>query len=281
MIKRIIKKTIPRKQLYSFYIIRNYLLWKLIFTYIYIQNLFNRKNIDKRKISIALPTYNRANMFYDSIKYIINDNRVTEIIISDDWSKDINLLEQKIKTIDNNKIKLIKNYENQWPFINKSISVKNCSNDFVILLDSDNIIQKDYIDKLYSISDWNSNTFYCPDFAYPQFNFKIPIINTVDINNINYIIKNYKTFLNIWNFFINKKYYTSIVTISKQYYIDCRSYDVMYINILWIMLKWLKLVKINWLQYYHRIHKWSNFLSKTKYASSNNTLNKILNLIKK
>ena len=101
----------------------------------------------------------------DALRVAITDNRVSEIIICDDDSKDILELTQLLIQINSNKIKMYKNGKNLGCYLNKIEVISKCTNEWAILLDSDNVIEKDYIDTLYNIQEWNANTIYHPCWA--------------------------------------------------------------------------------------------------------------------
>jgi glycosyltransferase involved in cell wall biosynthesis len=83
----------------------------------------------------------------------------------DDASEDSNFqsLNDLIQKLDTNKISLFRNEKNLGAFLNKMECVKKASNDWVVLLDSDNTIDNSYIDAL--PTDKVDNCFYLPVFA--------------------------------------------------------------------------------------------------------------------
>lgn len=123
----------------------------------------NKQN--PKKISLAIPHYNNTEFIREALDPALNDERIGEIIICDDKSKDIDTLEQILTTLNNPKIKLYKNQTNLGCYHNKIETVSKCSNQWAILLDSDNIISKEFIDRLYEIPEWNTATIYAPSVA--------------------------------------------------------------------------------------------------------------------
>lgn len=93
-----------------------------------------------KKISLAIPEYNTSQYFEDCIKYALDDDFIDEIVVNDDRSSDSHFenLVSIINKIDSPKIKAFLNTENVGAFRNKYITVNNCTNDWVYLLDSDN-----------------------------------------------------------------------------------------------------------------------------------------------
>ena len=99
-------------------------------------------------ISISIPSFNRSDLTIRSFISVLNDSRVSEIVINDDASN-IDIYDDlcsKVKSLENDKIKVFRNSENIGSFLNKRKSVSLSTNEWVILLDSDNIVNTDYLD---------------------------------------------------------------------------------------------------------------------------------------
>lgn len=114
-------------------------------------------------ISICIPSYNRVDMVINSFINIIDDDRIDEIIIVDDFSNidKFKELSERILKLNNNKIKLFRNKYNVGDFNNKYECVKKSKNEWIILLDSDNKINKNYLDAI--PNELSINTIYLPD----------------------------------------------------------------------------------------------------------------------
>jgi hypothetical protein len=69
---------------------------KEMFNFNYTCEYIKTKIENQRFISVAIPHYNNSNYICDAIDPLINDERINEIIICDDKSLDINVLEQKL-----------------------------------------------------------------------------------------------------------------------------------------------------------------------------------------
>lgn len=120
----------------------------------------------KRTISLAIPHYNNSDYMMETMSASLSDDRVSEIIICDDKSNDIEILENLIASLNNPKIKLYKNQINLGVYHNKIKTVTYCSNQWALLIDSDNIITKEFIDRIFEIETWCTNTIYAPSYAY-------------------------------------------------------------------------------------------------------------------
>lgn len=91
-------------------------------------------------ITLAIPFYNTSQYFTDCIKYALEDDFVSEIVVNDDCSSEDHVynLVNIIQSLGSEKIKLYRNSVNIGAFRNKYQTVRNCTNDWVYLLDSDN-----------------------------------------------------------------------------------------------------------------------------------------------
>jgi glycosyltransferase involved in cell wall biosynthesis len=116
-----------------------------------------------KTLSVAIPFFNRSNLIEQTLNNILEDTRVSEIIIQDDFSRDddFNFLIDKFSRV--KKIKIRRNGKNLGAYFNKLEAVKSCSNEWVILLDSDNYLFKSYIDSVFRETEWDKEYCYIPD----------------------------------------------------------------------------------------------------------------------
>tara|TARA_X000001036_G_scaffold440085_1_gene494294 strand:+ start:694 stop:1572 length:879 start_codon:yes stop_codon:yes gene_type:complete len=128
---------------------------------------------EKNFISVGIPTYNSSNYLNECIKSVISKKRINQIIISDDKSKEneiekIEEIIKKFKDNSNKDIRLIKNNANLGAFANKLKLIKESTNNFVYILDSDNIAGKNLdliISKIFKTNN-NSNYLFQPNIMY-------------------------------------------------------------------------------------------------------------------
>ncbi len=222
-----------------------------------------------KKISVAIPFYNASKFIEDAIRIPLFDERVDEIIINDDCSSEeefknllkiiddlknnkpisydinqnfINANHKNFVHINNemtsknvkefvNKIKIYKNTNNVGAFKNKYLAIKNCKNNWVYLLDSDNFLVDNSISAIFNISNLKENICYCPnvlimersnqawrpwdDWNHRRFGYEPLFIkelkNLFDLENV--YKEKYSScvgvngFLNTGNFFVNKNTY--------------------------------------------------------------------------
>lgn len=214
--------------------------------------------MDNRKVSISIPNYNRVDVLIESFSKVLSDERVEGIHIQDDASdieifKQVKAILDVLNTTHNNKITLGRNLTNQDCFRNKYHSVLGANTEWVILLDSDNIIDTDYLDRLYEIENWDANTIYTPESAYPNFDFTAYSGLEVSKENVSeYIDKPmFETMLNASNYFINKDTWISVWDGS----VNPVTSDSIYVCMKWLQTgKKIKILK--GLKYFHRV--WEN-----------------------
>uniref|UniRef100_A0A6C0JGV4 Glycosyltransferase 2-like domain-containing protein n=1 Tax=viral metagenome TaxID=1070528 RepID=A0A6C0JGV4_9ZZZZ len=230
----------------------------------------------KNTISVAIPYYNSSHFILDALHPLLNDNRISEIIICDDKSSDIDiqLLQNKITSLNNPKITVYFNEENLGCFKNKLKVLSYCSNDWAILLDADNIINTDYIDRLYLIDTWNPKYIYAPQIAFTFPGYPSPHLDYSEYANkviskqvyLRDFKKNtFQCLINTCNYFVPvKEYLKNMETISNLYnrpYMDSLDSAVLF-------TEWLtenEVFVVNNLFYKHRLHDESNYsMSKSK-----------------
>ena len=225
-------------------------------------------------ISIAIPHYNAARYIPETLKFIENDDRVNEIIICDDASNDINILENYLNKINNIKIKLYKNKINLGAYHNKLVTLSKCTNDWCILLDSDNCLNKNTIDILYSLDTWDKNIIYAPSWAktFPgdvsqNLDYRIYKNKTIDktfvLNNF-YLLK-VECLLNNGNYFFNRINYLECT--KKYSNMFDRSLigglDALLVSCLWIKEN-NKIFIVENFEYNHRLHNDSFYVLSNK-----------------
>lgn len=240
--------------------------------------------MDNRKISIAIPNYNRVDVLIESFSKVLSDNRVCNIHIQDDAS-DIEIY-NNVKSItdvlnaaiSNDKITMSRNLSNQDCFRNKQHAILGAKAEWAILLDSDNIIDTNYLDRLYEIKEWDSDTIYTPDNAAPNFNFEAYSGLEITKENVSeYINKPMaETMCNAANYFIHKDTWLSVWDGS----VNPVTSDSIYVILKWLQAdKKLKVTK--GLKYFHRVHSGSHYQTqnhRTPIGFHESILNQIRNL---
>jgi glycosyltransferase involved in cell wall biosynthesis len=233
---------------------------------------------DKRTISICIPTYNRVEMTIEAFYDVYEDKRISEIVIVDDAS-DLEVYEDlKSMTDFFPKVKLYRNLTNQDCYRNKMTAISYATNDWCILLDSDNKIDKTYLDVIFSFPEWPSKTILTPSFAKPTFDFRRYEGLIIGKNNImSYIdMPLFETCLNACNYFVNRDEYLSVW--------DSRI-DPVTSDSIYLISRWLEggnnLYIVPSLHYEHKVHEGSHYknnVHRTPTGFHESILNKLRNL---
>jgi glycosyltransferase involved in cell wall biosynthesis len=187
---------------------------------------------DDRKISICIPTWERTDLLLDSFASVYSDNRVSEIVIVDDYSSE----------------------ETYW-------KVK----EWVIVFDSDNQLSTAYLDKIFE-QEWHADTILTPDFAMPQFDFRKYSGIALSKENISeYIDKPMlEVCLNAMNYFVNRDKYMEVWDETT----DPVTSDSIYQAYNWLKAGY-KIKIVDGLQYFHRVHPESHYATQNHRTPSN------------
>jgi glycosyltransferase involved in cell wall biosynthesis len=227
----------------------------------------------------------------EAINVSIHDDRVNEIIICDDNSNDIIKLEKIINDINSTKIKLYKNQINLGCYHNKIETISKCTNEWAILLDSDNVIGKDYIDTLFNITEWEKNIIYHPCWAktFPSepsvfldfrcYNNTI-ITKTFYLNNFNN--NNFQCLINNCNYFLPVN---SFIKCMNQYKDIHKREEMDVLDSAVLFTDWLlnnnNFIVVENLIYGHRLHPNSNYMLSPSHKHRDHVLKKMYDSIKK
>lgn len=205
-------------------------------------------------ISICIPTYDRTTLLFESIAHVIDDDRISEVVIVDDCSpiETYNAIIEHYKG--NNKVKIYRNENNLDCYRNKREAVSKATNEWVILLDSDNVIDKNYIDSLPLFLD--KHVLFQPSFAKPHFDFRAYEGLEIGKENVSeYMCKaGFETMLNAMNYFVNRDEFLRVWDGS----VDPVTSDSLFQN-----YNWLKsgnsIYVVPGMQYFHRVHNGSHY----------------------
>jgi len=213
-------------------------------------------------ITLAIPTYNRSDMVIESFLDILNEEKITEIIILDDFSNEtiFNDLSKKISNLNSKKIKLFRNETNKGAFYNKLDAVKASTNQWVIVLDSDNKLTHEYLASIPTILE--NKTFYLPcrgicesknlDYRkYANLLIEKPLYKkmaTSDDSNLNCLF-------NTGNYLINKETYLMSVNNENEIFNPFALDPFYQIYLGFKNIKNFKLWVVDGMEYFHRLHK--------------------------
>lgn len=228
-------------------------------------------------ISLCIPTYNRTHMVLESFSKVIDNELISEIIIMDDNSDSemYDILSELIKVLNNDKISLFRNSENKKAFLNKIEAVKRAKNDWIILLDSDNILVDDYLKSI--PKDLNTSFFYLPSIAIcnsPNLDYTLfsgLLFDKMDFKKLS-LSEDPKTqcLLNTGNYFFNKKTYLDSIN-TEDNLLDCYALDPFYqIYLGYKNINNFRLFIVPGMKYHHRLHN-ENKGESTSYYNQNSS----------
>ena len=166
------------------------------------------------QISVAITTHDyRWDFTRLTIGNLHNDKRVAEIVLVDDHSDFTvrNALTEKVKEFP--KVKFVVNDKRLLVWKNKYKAVSLCNCDRVVLLDSDNVFERSYLDAIEQ--NWqDDNSVLCPDKALPRFDFSKFDNLVVDKTTISQYIQDSKfsVMLNTGNYCISGRRYLDVLS---------------------------------------------------------------------
>lgn len=173
-------------------------------------------------ISACFTTYNRDTLLFEAVEPFLKDERITEVVISDDHSTEeiYQTILWKYNGVE--KVKIFRNEVNVDCYFNKQKAVERATNEWLLLLDSDNRFSKEFIDVIFEqrrdkfgsneIMSWNKHWAYAPSFAKPHFDFRA--IQDFMLSNMtvgHHVDKgSCSTMLNAANYFVNREEYLRV-----------------------------------------------------------------------
>lgn len=202
-----------------------------------------------RTISLCITNYNRSQMLLEAFERVINDARISEIVITDDcstvWGVDTSLSMMSQMP----KVKVFRNEKNLGCYRNKREAISKASNEFVIIFDSDNILRPDYLDRIFE-RPWGKDTIFAPDFAKPHFDYRGFSGVTMSKENVKDYTeqKNFTAMINTMNYFVNRDEYLRVWEDHPEPW----TADTLFMNYNWLKAG-NKIHVLKDLQYEHRI----------------------------
>lgn len=217
-------------------------------------------------VSACFTTFNRTELLFEAVEPFLKDERITEVVISDDHSTED--IYQTILWRYNGveKVKIFRNEVNVDCYRNKKLAVERATNKWLFLLDSDNVFSRDFIDAIFynslpSYDDnerctWLKRVAYTPSFAKPHFDFRAIAGRTLSSDSIaKYLdVGSCSTMLNAMNFFVCRQEYLSVWDGS----IDPVTSDSLYQNYNWLNYG-NSIFVVPTMQYDHRVHSGSHY----------------------
>lgn len=164
------------------------------------------------KVSLCITHFNRFEMVVKSFEQVLNDDRIGEVIISDDKSTDasFDLLISFFQHIP--KVRLLQNMVNVGMSVNKERAISYSNFRSAIIFDSDNILTPSYLDALEKVHHFKNNTIYLPVGALPNFDYSAYSGFLINSGNVaNYMGESmFRCALNTCNCLVNVNYYLDV-----------------------------------------------------------------------
>lgn len=217
---------------------------------------------DERRISVAIPTYQRAERVLATVPGLLRDPRVAEVIVRDDASPgdDFARLQEALGPLAP-RVRVTRNEENRGAFDNKRLVVSGCTQPWTLLLDSDNRIGPDYLDAFFALATWSPSVIYCPQRARPKFDFTALTGMPMDLPGLSHLMRGPQrpalhVFLNTGNYLLPTQAYLRAL----KPYQGCRvaAADVCAANLIWLRTGGLLYV-LPGMDYEHEVHEGSWF----------------------
>lgn len=210
---------------------------------------------------MAITNYNRFQMTIDSFAQILNNDFISEFVVVDDNSEENYFASLHQWFLNAEKVFLKRNYENLGMSRNKAYAISECTENFVLIGDSDNTFTNESIDALRNI-DFKKDTIYCPSFAKPSFDFRKFIGKVYDRSNISELIKDSmgNCCMNTANYVVPKKEYSRVYEYNPKHLAS----DTVWFNYLWLKAG-NKFEIVKGFEYDHLQHPGSGFLKDLNY----------------
>ena len=106
----------------------------------------------KYKFSVGIPTYNQSQYLKEAVLSAYNQTHTPfEIVVFDDCSNDDTAKVLEELSLDIIQLKVVRQSKNKGIAINKEACLRACTGDFIILLDSDDMLEKNYAETLINL----------------------------------------------------------------------------------------------------------------------------------
>lgn len=214
-------------------------------------------------ISLAITTYNRFEMTVESFAQVIDDDRISDILLLDDASPDesYSKLSERFKGVE--KVRVMRQATNQGMAENKKCAIALSDNPHVLILDSDNVIDKTYLDAVFKNGQlMTDKVINCPEFAYPNFDFRKYSGQFIDYKNAKKFMSHdmFRCFLNCCNYLVPQKTYLEVYQKDD----TVKEADTIAFNYRWLKAGYSFYI-VPECGYFHRTHAESGFMKNIDY----------------
>lgn len=162
------------------------------------------------KYTFAVTTFNRAELTMKCFEKIIDDERIYEFLIVDDKSDDGSFEILKAFYKGNDRVRVVQNPVNIGMSNNKAQAILLSKCEWVIIADSDNVFDMDYLDAISSLgTKYLKYVMYLPIGALPNFDYKKYSNLFVDKVTIGGYMRDdmFRCSLNTCNCLVNREFY--------------------------------------------------------------------------
>lgn len=208
------------------------------------------------KISLAIPVHDieKRRYFIWQNLALAQDERVGEVVLSVEPQSKNSVMLDKMSRI-NSKVRIFHNDVREYVFRNKYRAIERCTNDWVVILDSDNLIDLFYLNVLYKQVPWDKKSMYQAEYLFPMFDARRLRGDVVNRSNVAQFmgIPMFRCLLNGMNYLINR---SEFLAANKELFdsgFDPKCADSLYINYN-MMQAGCSLRVVKDLQYTHTVH---------------------------
>ena len=214
-------------------------------------------------ISLAITSHNRDDLTIKAIRGAYNHTMISEIVIVDDCSEKryFDNLIQGVACMDSlGKIRTSRNSENLGMMLNKRKAISLCTNEWVIIFDSDNEIDSTYLEAIPENLD--PDVIYCPSFAKPTFDYRKFSGWLVGITEAKRMVKDRmgNACFNTCNYIVHRDTYLKVFKEDEK----VKGTDTIAMNYEWLK-SGRKFFIVPGMEYYHRVHDGSGFMKDADY----------------
>ena len=222
------------------------------------------------RISVVITHFNRGASLHRSLRNVLSHPVISEIVVFDDFSDHSNYakLTSCLSSLKRSDIRVVRAKSNLEALRAKRAAVEACSSPWVLLLDSDNTVFRNFLDAIFRMPACDDSTIYCAAFAFPYFDFRTVAGRDLDFEGIReYAAEgtlNRVYFFNDGNYLVPKARYLEV---SHSIGSPCDdSADTMLFNYFWVSTGG-KMKFLPGTSYLHRIDatsRWMNNSSRSK-----------------
>lgn len=235
------------------------------------------------QISLVIPNYNRTNILLEAFINVLSHPAICEVLVQDDDSANVGSVERMLGYVGSPKIRLLKNQKNLGTFFNKRVAVSHATSPWCILLDSDNIIDSAYVDRLATVP-WSKNEIIAPQrlLHHPDnclgskertfFDYAAFVGRDIDFRfaATNWDVQHLPVLLNTGNFFVNREAYAEAFEINS-FGREVDIADVAYFNYLFLKRSPDNRIRVlDGQEYVHRVHPGSYYLNNSQLSPAAN-----------